>query len=387
MSSNRKLLVLISIAGTISAADNWIASLLLPSIADTFETSVTSAAAVLSAYLLPYGLLQPVYGYCSDRYGRKKILVSLMFFLALFTLFCSLSKSLSALIIFRFFTGCAAAGVIAVSLGILGDEYSEQDRQKFVGIFLGSVFLGQGLSAGLGGWIVSSWSWRASFLIFCILSAASFISLFALDVKNEQTGKKDEISFMQSLKFILKDKSLLKVYLLAFCNGIVVLGAYSFVGAYLLKKLNTENSAAGVCLMLYGIACFFAGNANRFLKNFISPDKNLILGFLASFLALCFLGSYFVFAAFAGTFLLGLGYVLVQSVLASEALRPKFGKGLSSGIIGVAIFFGGGVGTAVGGEILRHFDYRVLFLSFAVFLAVLLVFYCADLAKARKIKL
>ncbi|MFC2492612.1 MAG: MFS transporter [Campylobacter curvus] len=196
MSSNRKLLVLISIAGIISAADNWIASLLLPSIADTFETSVTSAAAVLSAYLLPYGLLQPVYGYCSDQYGRKKILVSLMFFLALFTLFCSLSKSLSALIVFRFFTGCAAAGVIAVSLGILGDEYSEQDRQKFVGIFLGSVFLGQGLSAGLGGWIVSSWSWRASFLIFCILSTTSFISLFALDVKNERTGKKDEISFV-----------------------------------------------------------------------------------------------------------------------------------------------------------------------------------------------
>lgn len=159
-----------------------------------------------------------------------------------------------------------------------------------------------------------------------------------------------------------------------------MLGAYSFVGAY----LHTGNSTAGVCLMLYGIACFFAGNANRFLKNFISPDKNLILGFLASFLALCFLGSYFVFAAFAGTFLLGLGYVLVQSVLASEALRPKFGKGLSSGIIGVAIFFGGGIGTAVGGEILRHFDYRVLFLSFAVFLATLLIFYCANLTKRAK---
>ncbi|WP_169784228.1 hypothetical protein [Campylobacter curvus] len=139
--------------------------------------------------------------------------------------------------------------------------------------------------------------------------------------------------------------------------------------------------------MLYGIACFFAGNANRFLKNFISPDKNLILGFLASFLALCFLGSYFVFAAFAGTFLLGLGYVLVQPVLASEALRPKFGKGLSSGIIGVAIFFGGGIGTAAGGEILRHFDYRVLFFIVCCFPSCFARFYCADLAKARKIKL
>ena len=72
MFSNRKLLVLISIAGIISAADNWIASFLLPTIADTFETSVTSAAAVLSAYLLPYGLLQPVYGYCStDTAGKR----------------------------------------------------------------------------------------------------------------------------------------------------------------------------------------------------------------------------------------------------------------------------------------------------------------------------
>lgn len=46
---------------------------------------------------------------------------------------------------------------------------------------------------------------------------------------------------------------------------------------------------------------------------------------------------------------LGMGYILVQSILASRALELALNdKGLSSGIIGVAIFGGGGIGTYLG---------------------------------------
>ena len=89
MRCKKGLLPLIIASGTISAADNWIASLLLPSIADTFGVQVSAASAVLTAYLIPYGLLQPVYGHLSERYGRGKILILLMLCLAIFSLLCS----------------------------------------------------------------------------------------------------------------------------------------------------------------------------------------------------------------------------------------------------------------------------------------------------------
>lgn len=69
---NYSVLVLVGFAGFISAADNWVASLLLPDISEDFGISISQVSIVLTAYLIPYGVLQPVYGYYSDRYGRKK---------------------------------------------------------------------------------------------------------------------------------------------------------------------------------------------------------------------------------------------------------------------------------------------------------------------------
>lgn len=76
---------------------------------------------------------------------------------------------------------------------------------------------------------------------------------------------------------------------------------------------------------------------------------------------------------------LGMGYILVQSILASRALELAFNdKGLSSGIIGVAIFGGGGIGTYLGSLILDVSEYQMLFLLFLCLIAVpLLISMCS----------
>lgn len=76
---------------------------------------------------------------------------------------------------------------------------------------------------------------------------------------------------------------------------------------------------------------------------------------------------------------LGMGYILVQSILASRALELALNdKGLSSGIIGVAIFGGGGIGTYLGSLILDVSEYQMLFLLFLCLIAVpLLISMCS----------
>ena len=160
---NYFVLILVGFAGFISAADNWVASLLLPDISEDFGISISQVSIVLTAYLIPYGVLQPVYGYYSDRYGRKKILLLLMLCLSISTLLCSIAPNIALLTVCRFITGLFAAGIIAVSLGILGELYEKEILTKFVGIFLGLIFLGQGLSSAVGGWLIEISNWRNIF--------------------------------------------------------------------------------------------------------------------------------------------------------------------------------------------------------------------------------
>ena len=74
---NYFILILFGFAGFISAADNRMASLLLPDISVDFGIPISQASIILTAYLVPYGVLQPFYGFYSNQYGRKKILLLL----------------------------------------------------------------------------------------------------------------------------------------------------------------------------------------------------------------------------------------------------------------------------------------------------------------------
>jgi predicted MFS family arabinose efflux permease len=371
--NNYFVLFLVGFAGFISAADNWIASLLLPNIASTFNVTVSAASIVMTAYLVPYGFMQPIYGFYSDRYGKSKVLQLLMLCLSVSTFLCSSAGSLLWLTIFRFSTGFFAAGIIAVSLGILGEFFQKEFLTKIVGLFLGIVFLGQGFSSGIGGWLIENMGWQEIFIIFSGLSFLSFLLIFLMP---SIPSAENYNQLFRSIALLLSNRDLSVIYVLAFCNGFAVLGGYSFIGSYLFHALHVSYTYAGIGLMLFGFICFISGFANKMLLTKLSKTFVLNMGFLFSLCSLILLSTHQLYLSYVAILMLGMGYVWVQSILASQALDIAANhKGLSSGLIGVGIFGGGGIGTFLGGELLKGFDYPTLFLSLAGFIVVPLMIY------------
>ena len=70
------VVVVLGFCGLVSAADNWFVSPALPAIANTLAVAPTAAAIILTAYLVPYGALQPVCGRIGDGVGRLRLLRS-----------------------------------------------------------------------------------------------------------------------------------------------------------------------------------------------------------------------------------------------------------------------------------------------------------------------
>lgn len=179
--------------------------------------------------------------------------------------------------------------------------------------------------------------------------------------------------FLPSLKTLLEDKQLSLAYLLAFCNGFITLGMYSYLGAYLIEILHVPYTNTGFLLMLFGVMCFLAGYINEYLLKHFSRDHLVRIGFLSTWAALLLLIFENTPATLLAIILLGIGYIFIQSILASTALHTSTHKGLSSGIIGIAIFGGGGLGTYVNSLILGTFYFPALIL-FLLVLESIIVF-------------
>lgn len=259
--ANNKLLIWkLGVAGFISAADNWVISPILPAIASGFDASISQAGAILTAYLIPYGVMQPVYGFLSDCWGKARLLQLIVLGLALGTIGCFAANSLWVLVFWRLVTGFFAAGIIAVSLALIGDTVPVSERQKYVGMFMGIVFLGQGLSAGLGGLLAKYVSWQTSFAFFAGTAICTVAFLKKLPPgMSYSTGHK---FFSEIKKITLSTKGKI-IFPLAFFAGFLLLGLYSFLGAFLHEIVGLDYLQAGVVIMLFGFSCFLAGRAGR----------------------------------------------------------------------------------------------------------------------------
>ncbi|HEX3014521.1 MAG TPA: MFS transporter [Methanobacterium sp.] len=358
------MIFILGLAGFISAADNWIVSPVLPAIAATFGISIALAGAVLTAYLVPYGLMQPFYGFLSDNRGKTRVLQKITLGLALGTGACAVANSFGMLFFWRAFTGFFAAGIISVSLAWIGDNVPSGERQRYVGKFMGIVFLGQGLSVGLGGTITNYISWQVMFGIFAIVSFCTVFLLGKLPETRISTDKQPFkiINFFSEVKKVVSTPKGKVIFPMAFAMGFLVVGLYSYLGAFLHEFTGLNYMQIGLIVMFYGFACLIAGSTVGKLEKPIGQKKVIICGgFLALISALILVFLPFWQAVLVATITLGFGYIFIQSPLATMAfdVTPET-TGLPSALIGLGLFGGGGIGTAVFGWVLQFGGYEIL---------------------------
>jgi EmrB/QacA subfamily drug resistance transporter len=146
------------------ALDSTIIATAVPSVVHDLG-GYTQFPWLFSIYLLTQAVTVPLYGKFADTIGRKPVmLLGVVVFLA-GSMLCGIAWSMPALIAFRAVQGIGAGAVQPISMTILGDLYSLEERAKVQG-YTASVW---GAAAVLGptfGGVFSEYlSWRWIFFI------------------------------------------------------------------------------------------------------------------------------------------------------------------------------------------------------------------------------
>ena len=387
--TQKKIVVTLGFCGLVSAADNWFVSPALPAIAQTLAIAPAAATIILTAYLTPYGLLQPVCGAIGDAVGRVRLLCIIVAGLAVSTVLCAAAPTLEALVVARIVTGCFAAGIISVNQSLVGSVVSEEDRQSAVGLLMGITFTGQGLSAGLGGLICDLVGWRAAFICFGALGTAAWLGVRRLRYLDEMddtstvdapgagvsaagagaVGPAEREPFRPAAFprhaaqiFFGSGRA---IYFVAFTTGIIFLGVYGFMGTFLAERCGLSSTQAGLLMMFYGLACLAGGSISGRIGEARGQRGVIAAGETSGVIATALLAASTItgswMPALPAAACLGLGYILVQPTLVSFSMDidPSH-TGLCTGLIGLGVFAGGGIGSSLGGLAIAGGGYLAL---------------------------
>ncbi len=158
----RRPLVLASVmaATFMIAVEATIVSTAMPQIAGQLG-DLHLYAWVFSAFLLTQTATTVVFGKLSDLFGRKPVLLAGIGIFLVGSALCGFAWSIPSLIVFRLLQGVGAGAIQPVSLTIVGDLYTVQERGRIQG-WLASVWGISSVAGPLVGALIiqhASWAW------------------------------------------------------------------------------------------------------------------------------------------------------------------------------------------------------------------------------------
>ena len=320
-----------------------------------------------------YGLTQAIFqipfGYLSDRFGRKSILlVGLLVFL-LGSIMAANTSNIIIVVIGRAFQGGGA--ISAVLMAFLADSVSEENRAKanaFVGFQIGVAFM---LSLLIGPIISSRVGLSGLFWVIAILSLIAMLIVLSLKQTKSITYYKLSIeAFKETFtkELLTLDFSIFSLHLIL-AAGFIVMPLLIMENQIVSMLDNWQLYLPAVLLSFLGmIPLIIISEKFKKTKYILLISILLLISSQIIFFSLNL--NFKVFLVTLTIFFIAFNTVeaLLPSLLSRTASSSK--RGLAMGIFSTSQFLGTFIGGAIGGFIYDIYDLNSVFL-FTIFVAII----------------
>ena len=178
-SAQKWLIALAVMLGTtLEVLDTSIVNVALPHMQGTFSASVDEIAWVVTSYLVANGIMIPMTGWISSRFGRKRYFMASVGVFVAASALCGAATSLDEMVIFRLIQGAAGAAMIPSSQAILMETFPPAEQQLAMAMWGVGLMVAPIMGPTLGGWITDNWNWRWNFYINVPIGAAALLMVY-----------------------------------------------------------------------------------------------------------------------------------------------------------------------------------------------------------------
>jgi MFS family permease len=152
---------------------------ILPELRTVFGISDTQAGLIITAYTLPGVFLTPFVGLLSDHFGRRPVVLPLLFLFGLSGAAIGFAPAFEVVLLLRLLQGVGASGLMVLAITLIGDFYDGAQRHAVIGVNGSAIGIGAASYPLIGG-ALASVGWNVPFAFFGISVVVGVVALFTL---------------------------------------------------------------------------------------------------------------------------------------------------------------------------------------------------------------
>ncbi|HCD19509.1 MFS transporter [Macrococcoides caseolyticum subsp. caseolyticum] len=300
----------------------------IPALVHSLNLNAFHMGLLLASYSIVSFIVAPMWGYLSDKYGRKKILIiGLIGFTLSFVLFGLFIDNLPMLYTSRILGGLFSGACFSTTTSMVSDMTTHEERNKYMGLMGMMIGLGFIFGPAVGG-LLSGISYQIPYFVTAaILTVIALFCLFTIQETLQHSTDSEQATVNPKLLTPAVYMLLLSTFIVTFTMS----GMESSFQLFEIEKINITATQMGMLFMIGGLVN--AGLQGRYLRKVKHGQEKpvIITGQLITIVAFIMLPfSMNLFYAGLCLVLLMSGNALVRTLLTSQLTKEtssnKMGK-------------------------------------------------------------
>ncbi|MBX7152513.1 MFS transporter [bacterium] len=364
--SHSKSLSIIFVTTLIDMIGFGIVIPILPYFAEHFGANGFEIGLLTSVYLLMQFIFTPIWGYCSDRWGRRPVILICIFASSMAYVIFGLAQSLVLILAARI-VGGVFAGKFATIQAYIADVTTKENRSKGMGLFGAAFGLGFILGPSIGG-ILGKWGYQTPLFFAAALTTINGLAAIFLlpeslpdDARAQAQFNREENKFnMDTLRRYAGVPAIRSGMTLSMIYNFGFSILYATFALFAEREFGFHTMETGYMFAFMGIVgAVIQGGLIGKISRAIGEEKMIVFGLLiTSFGMFAMSRSEWLWLLIVASFLVSVGSALLTPAL-SGLVSKKSSETEQGRILGIiqslsnlarmtGIAFGGFVFEAVG---------------------------------------
>ena len=240
----------------------------------------------LTVFIIAAGIGQLVFGFLSDRYGRRPILLTGSFLFVASSITSIFAPNILFLLIMRFVQGLGAAACMSMARVIINDSFNKTEAAEKLSLITAIMVIFPLISLILGGFIAQTIGWVGTMYVFFIFGLIILTgSIYNIsETKIEKINNLNFSKITNSFLDVLKNTKFLNFTFIGSIQTGVFFSSFGFM-PYEFARLGVSPLEFGFWLSFTGIGYFLGNILNRNYASKYGIEALIIFGSFFSFLS------------------------------------------------------------------------------------------------------